>query len=177
MTYRANSLLQKLDRTAELTGMPALARHTRQHASLPFRIAPFLNLAFAVVGLLVQIWAPMAGWIMLMCLWPSAFMLLLTGPMRRPAGGALDERERALIRSGHFVGLAVVALIAIGGCFLVGIGSALSILRHAAQPWTPHRVLDWIALGFFLLTVEINVAVLAISWKLPWRMPQDEDES
>ncbi len=28
-------------------------------------------------------------------------------------------------------------------------------------------MLDWVALGFFLLVVELNVAVLAISWKLP----------
>ncbi len=49
---------------------------------------------------------------------------------------------------------------------------------HYVPPlWTPQSVLDWIALGFFLLVVELNVAILAISWKLPWRMPQDDEES
>lgn len=177
MTYRANPFLKKLDSAAEATGMPALARHTRRHATLPFRVTPLLFLAWAVVGLVIQTRVPETGWLILMLAWTGGFPLLLTGPMRLPPGGMHDERERALIRSGHFSGLAAVALLAIGGCFLAGITSALSLLHYVAPLWTPHSVLDWIALGFFLLVVELNVAVLAISWKLPWRMPQDDDEN
>lgn len=176
MNYRSNSFLTKLDRLVAFTGVQDRMRHPDRHIATPFRVASLLFLAWAVIGLVLQTRMPNAGWINLMLAWTSGFPLMFAGPLRVPPGGALDERERALIRSGHFTGLLAVAVLAIGGCFLAGIGNALSLLYKTAPPWTPVRIQDWIALGFFLLIVELNVAVLYVSWKLPRRMPGDDED-
>ncbi len=86
MTFRANPLLQKLDRAAAVTGMPALARQAQRHATLPFRVAPLLFLAWGVVGLALQTRFPQTGWVVLMLASTSGFPLLIAGPMPpRPA--------------------------------------------------------------------------------------------
>lgn len=176
MTYRANPLLKKLDRAAELTGMPEFSRQVNRGAALPYRIAPLILLAFSIGGLALQIWVPMSGWVVIMSLWMAGIPLLLAGPMRPVPGGAYDERERALVRSGHFAGLLVVAVLTVGGCFLAGFASAFAMVGHAAAPWTPRLFQDWLGLGFFLLSVESNVAVLFVSWQLPGLMPADDED-
>jgi len=173
MTFRANPFLEKLDRTAELTGMPAFSRRAAKDTALPFRFVPVIFLAMAVFGLVLQAWIPTAGWSMIMILWMGTFSLLLTGPMRRQPGDALDERERALIRTGHFGGLVAVAILAIGGCLAAGLSQALTLFG-VAPLWLPRHPTDWLALGFFLLVVEANVAVLVASWKSP-RVPMTDE--
>ncbi len=149
MTYRANRFMKKLDSLAEYTGMPALARGAQQDSAMPFRVAPLLILAVGAVGLFMQTRVPEAGWITIMGVWTAGMPLWLTGPMRLPPGGLRDERERALVRSGHFAGMAAVALLVIGGCFLIGFASVFSLLGWVAPPWTPRLFQDWLALGFF----------------------------
>jgi hypothetical protein len=175
MSYQASPFLKKLDRMVAFTGVEDRIRHPDRYVAMPFRIASLLFLVWAGIGLFLQTRMPDVGWINLMLAWSSGFPLMFTGPLRVPPGGAYDERERALIRAGHFAGLLTVAVLAIGGCFLAGITSAMSLLHWAAPLWTPVRIQDWIALGFFLLIVELNVAVLYVSWTLPRRMPGDDE--
>ncbi|HWJ71120.1 MAG TPA: hypothetical protein VNS79_13850 [Sphingobium sp.] len=176
MTYRGNPLLEKLDRIAEYTGVPKLARRTAQDAAIPLRVMPLLPLTLAIVGLFVQAHAPAGGWIVVMGAWISAMPLGLTGPMRPPPGGVRDERERALVRTGHLAGLGAVALLAIGGCFLMGILGALAMVGYA-RVWLPQGPQDWIAIGFFLLVVQTTVAVLVASWMIPRGLADaDEDD-
>jgi hypothetical protein len=132
-----------------------------------------LPLATGIVGLFVQAHVPETGWIVMIGAWASAMPLGFTGLMRVPPGGVRDERERALVRSGHLAGLGTVALLAIGGCFLMGISGALSMAGYASI-WLPSGPLDWIAIGFFLLTVETSVAVLVASWMIP-RLPEMDE--
>lgn len=176
MSYQSNPLLKKLDRAVAFTGVEDRLRHPHRYVATPFRVASLLFLIWAAIGLFLQTRVPDVGWINLMLAWMSGFPLMFTGPLRIPPGGAFDEGERALIWSGHFAGLLVVAILAIGGCFLAGIGSGLSLLRWTAAPWTPVRIQDWIALGLFLLIVELNVAVLYVSWSLPRRMPDGDED-
>lgn len=174
MTYRGNPLLEKLDRIAEYTGMPKLARRAKQGGAMPLRVLPLLPLAMGMVGLFVQAHAPEAGWIVIMGAWVSAMPLGLTGPMALPPSGVRDERERALVRSGHLAGLGAVALLAIGGCFLMGILGALAMVGYARM-WLPHGPQDWIAIGFFLLVVQTTVAVLVASWMIPRGLPEPDE--
>ncbi len=174
MTYRPNPLLARLDRLVAFTGVQARMRQADQDVARPFRLAPLLPIAMAIFGLFIQAYVPMTGWIVIMCAWSGAMTLWFTGPMRLPSGGVRDERERALVRSGHLAGLAAVAFLAIFGCFLMAVLEVASMLNGPIR--LPHGPLDWIAAGFFLLVVQSSVAVLVASWLMPRAVFEDEDE-
>ena len=174
MTYRANPFAQKLDRLAAFTGVPALQHYAEKNVALPFRFAPLLPLAMAVVGLFVQIRVPEAGWLTVIGAWTAATPMMLTGPMRIPAGRPYDERERALVLFGRSAGLGAVALFAVSGCFLFSMLSAMAMFRLGSV-WLPTVPTDWIALSFFMIVLYSTVAVLAVSWKIP-RVPMADEE-
>ena len=92
-----------------------------------------------------------------------------------PPNGRLDERERRLIRDGHFIGMAVTLGTAILGCLVFAFASAVALFGQSWF-WVPAGPADWAALALFLMTLEVNIALLAASWALPRRAPKDEDE-
>ena len=93
-----------------------------------------------------------------------------------------DEREIALFRLGHLWGLFTVTLLAVGGCVYFAFAEPITELHSESAAtlltgrhlWFPANSLEWYVLAFFLINVEINVAVLVSSWSLPGSDPAED---
>lgn len=174
MPYKADPLSEKLDKVAEATGMPRLSRRMNSAMPMRFRVIPLVLLAMAVAGLWVQISvSQMFGYIVVMLAWMFSLSLQHLSPLRHSQRGPLDERERAVFRSGHMTGLIAALGVAVLGCIALGLGSIATMAR-LGDFWAPSGV-DWIALALFLLAVQSNVAVFAASSAMPEPL-DDEDE-
>lgn len=174
MPYKADPLSEKLDKVAEATGMPRLSKRLNSALPLRMRVIPLLLLAVALVGMWVQIAvSDLVGYSVIMTAWLVSFPLQSLSPLRQ-AQGALDERERALVRSGHFAGLVAALGVAVLGCIFIALGSAATMLRLGSF-WAPDGPTDWIALAMFLLAVESNIAVLAASSAMPEPLDDEDD--
>ncbi|WEK46415.1 MAG: hypothetical protein P0Y56_15620 [Candidatus Andeanibacterium colombiense] len=174
MPYKGDPIAEKLDRIAEATGVPRMSRRFEQAMPLRLRLLPVALLALAVAGLWVQIArSPIYGYTIVMAAWAMSFPLQQLSPLRQAQRGKLDERERALVRSGHFAGLVAALGVAVLGCVFIGMGSAATLIR-IGDFWAPHTPTDWFAGALFLLAVESNVAVLAASSAMPEPL-EDED--
>ena len=104
MTYKGDPIAEQLDRLAEATGMPRLQRKLHTVDPLRFRSLPLALLVLGVGGVAAQIAWPLsqAFWIVLSA-WFASVMAYGAGPLWQPAwNGKLDERERAIVRHGHF---------------------------------------------------------------------------
>jgi hypothetical protein len=172
MTYRANPVLEKLDRAVEYTGVPALGRWSQRALPLPFRIAPALLIGVAAIALVARAWW---GLSLIMLIWSISGGLYAFGPLRTPPDGQRDERERQLMRDGHFAGMAVTLGAAIIGCMVFTFGSAFAILGWS-RIWVPSGPMDWAMLALFLMILEVNAALMAGSWMMPRRL-RDESGS
>ena len=174
MPYKSDPLSEKLDKVAEATGMPQLSRRLNNALPMRFRLIPIVLLAVAVAGLWVQIaGGVLFGYIVVMLAWMFSLSLQHLSPLRHSQRGPLDERERAVLRSGHFAGLIAALGVAVFGCIVLGMGSIATMVR-LGNFWTPTGV-DWIALALFLLAVESNVAVLAASSAMPEPLDDEDD--
>ena len=167
MPYQDDPIAEKLDKVAEATGMPRVARWFAGGRSIRFRYIPLALLAFTVAGLWVQIVAVDGlGYMLVMVAWSVSFSLQGFSPLRQGHGGRLDERESALVRSGHLTGLIAAMGLAVLGCIFIGLGSAANMFR-LGNFWAPDGPADWFTLALVLLAVESNVAVLAASAATP----------
>ena len=174
MPYNGDPIAEKLDKVAEITGMPRVARWFAGGRSIRFRYIPLALLVFTVAGLWVQIVAVDGlGYMLVMVAWSVSFSLQSLSPLRQASRGPLDERERALVRSGHLTGLVAAMGLAVLGCVFIGLGSAANLFRLGSF-WQPNGPADWFTLALVLLAVESNVAVLAASAASP--APLEEDE-
>ena len=174
MPYKGDPIAERLDKIAEATGMPRVARWFAGGHSIRFRYIPLALLVFTVAGLWLQIVAVDGlGYMLVMVAWSVSFLLQSLSPLRQAHRGRLDERESALVRSGHLTGLIVAMGLAVLGCVFVGLGSAATMF-HLGSFWEPDSPADWFTLALVLLAVESNVAVLAASAATP--PPLDEDE-
>ena len=175
MTYKGDPLAQKLDRVAEATGFPRLQRRMQFGDPVRFRVVPLVLLALAVAGLVLQIGRPNGfGYLVIITVWSATTIVFVLGPLNNRLGGNLDERESAVVRKGHFAGLLVAFGVAVLGTFAVGLGK-IGAMVGLWNIWAPETGLDWVALTFFLLATEANVAVLAASKATPEPL-QDPDE-
>jgi len=175
MPYQGDPIAEKLDKIAEATGMPQLSRRLNSATPIRFRFIPLVLLAIAVAGLWVQIaLSDMLGYLVVMIAWMAGSAIQAFSPAGNMRGGQLDEREVALVRSGHFAGLLAAMGVAVLGCFAFGMASVANLFRLGAF-WVPEIGTDWFALAFFLLAIESTVAALAASAKLPDAL-DDEDE-
>jgi hypothetical protein len=167
MPYKGDPIAEKLDKIAEATGMPRLSRKLERALPLRLRWLPLALLALAVAGLVVQVRGfELFGYVVIMLAWTMSFPLQQLSPLRHARGGRLDERERAVVRSGHFAGLVAALGVAVLGCIAIGMGSAATMARLGSF-WVPQGPTDWIAIALFLLAVESNVAVMAASSAMP----------
>jgi hypothetical protein len=174
MTYKSDSIAEKLDKLAEATGVPAFQRKLKSRDPVRFRVLPSVLLAIAVAGMAVQIgWGGLAGFWLVWIGWIGTFMCQPFGPMGRPVGRKLDEREAAVVRTGHFTGMMWALGVAILGSLTITFGKAWAILRMGGL-WAPETPMDWMTITLFLLAVETNVAVLAASAAMP--EPLDDEE-
>lgn len=175
MPYKGDPIAEKLDKLAEATGMPQLSRRLANRYPVRFRIVPLILLAAAFGGLWVQIAvSEIYGYFVVMFAFLGTMALFPFSPLKK-VGRGFDEREAALVKSGHFIGLLVAAGLVVLGCVFIGLGVVASKLG-LGHFWAPSRVTDWFALALLLATVEINVAILAASARLPSDDPNDEDE-
>ncbi len=175
MTYRGDPIAEKLDKLAEVTGMPRLSRRLNSAVPIRFRFVPLVLLAFAVAGMWVQIAVSnMFGYLVVMIAWMAASAIQAFSPAGNARGARLDEREIAVLRSGHFAGLFASMAAAVPGCFLLGMASVANQFR-LGDFWVPEIGTDWFALAFFLLAVENNVAAMAASARIPEDL-EDEEE-
>ena len=175
MTYKGDPIAEKLDRLAEATGMPGLQRRMRARDPMRFRVLPSILLALAVVGMAMQIgWGGLAGFWIVWAGWFGIFMCQPFGPMGRPGGRKLDEREAAVVRQGHFTGMMWALGVAILGSLTIAFGTAWAMLRMG-RLWAPQTPMDWMTITLFLLAVETNVAVLAASAATPEPLEDDEE--
>ncbi len=176
MPYQGDPIAEKLDRIAEATGMPQLSRRLNRATPLRFRVIPLVTLAFAMTGLWVQIAVSnLVGYLVVMVAWMVASAIQAFSPAGNARGGRLDEREAALVRSGHFAGLLAAGAVAVLGCFVLGMASVANQFR-LGDFWVPEIGTDWFALAFFLLAIESAVAALAASANMPEPLYDDEDE-
>lgn len=175
MPYQSDPLSEKLDKFAEKTGMPGLSRKLNGALPIRFRFVPLLLLASAVAGLWVQIAiSDMLGYLAVMLAWMTSSGVQAFSAAGNARGGPLDEREAALIRSGHFAGCLAAMGIAVLGCLAIG-ASSIATQARLGNFWQPEIGTDWFALGFFLLAVEANVATMAASVKLPADLDDEDD--
>ena len=175
MPYKGDPIAEKLDRIAEATGMPRLSRKLERALPLRLRWVPLTLLAVAVAGMVVQIRGfELFGYVIILLAWTMSFPLQQLSPLRQARGGRLDERERAVVQSGHFAGLIAALGLAVLGCIAIGMGSAATLARLGSF-WAPQGPTDWIAIGLFLLAVESNVAVIAASSATPDPLDDGED--
>lgn len=179
MTYKGDPIAEKLDEIADAigsaTGLTRLQRRFNSGRTVRFRLTPIMLLVLAVGGLWVQIArSEGAGFLLVMAIWLVSGAVQSFSPMGNLRGGKLDEREAALVRSGHSVGLLAALGIAVLGCLAFGAGSIAETAR-LGRFWAPERGTDWFALAFFLLAIEANVATMAASARLPEDL-EDEEE-
>lgn len=176
MPYQGDPIAERLDKIAEATGMPGLSRKLSGAVPFRFRIIPVVLLIVAIAGLWVQVAvSDMIGYLVVMIAWMAASAIQSFSPAGNARGGPLDEREAALVRSGHFAGLLAAAGVAVLGCFVLGLTSVANQVR-LGEFWVPEIGTDWFALAFFLLAVESAVAAFAASAKMPQPLGDDEDE-
>jgi energy-converting hydrogenase Eha subunit A len=174
MPYQGDPIAEKLDKIAEATGMPRLSRRLNSALPIRFRFLPVALLTAAVAGLWVQIAvSDMFGYLIVMMAWMAASAIQAFSAAGNARGGRLDEREVALVRSGHSAGYLAAMVVAVLGCFLLGMASVANQFRLGAF-WVPEIGTDWFALAFFLLAVENAVAVMAASARLPEDLDDDE---
>ena len=175
MPYKGDPIAEKLDQVAETTGFPQLWGRLNRGVPIRFRFVPLALLAFAIAGMWVQIAvSDLVGYLVVMVAWMTASAIQAFSPAGNPRGGRLDEREAALVRSGHFAGLLAAAAVAVLGCFVLGMASVANQFRLGAF-WVPEIGTDWFALAFFLLAVENSIAAMAASARMPEAL-DDEDE-
>jgi hypothetical protein len=106
--------------------------------------------------------------------WIFTIALQQWGPLHRPRGREYDEREAALVRNGHFTGMMWALGVAVLGSLAIGLGKAGAIIR-LWYVWAPETPWDWFAVTFFLLALELNVAILAASSAMPEPLEDGED--
>jgi type VI protein secretion system component VasK len=94
--------------------------------------------------------------------------------MGRPDGRRLDEREAAVVRTGHFTGMMWALGVAVLGSLAIAFGKAWAMLGMGGL-WAPETPMDWMTLTLFLLAVETNVAILAASAAMPDPLEDDEE--
>lgn len=180
MPYEADPLSQKLDKVAgvaaDAVGLTRARRRLNSGRAFRFRFVPLVLLALAIAGLWVQIAvSDVLGYLAVMIVWMTSSAIQSFSPLGNLRGGKLDERETALIRSGHFTGLLVALGVGVLGCFILGMGSIATQFRLGSF-WAPEIGTDWFALAFFLLAVETNVATMAASARLPQDLDDEEEE-
>lgn len=171
MPYRGNPIAEALDRIAERTGVPAMNRRMEERPARPLRFLPGALLLLVMGGLALAISGSPFGLAVTSASWSGTIIAHMFSPMRLPRR-PLDERERALVRLGHLWGLAVVVILSVGACFWFGFATAFK--TDGAMLWMPRAPQEWIAIGFALMALEANIAMLATSWAFPRPVP-DED--
>jgi len=188
MTYKGDPIAEKLDKMAEAVagavGLTRLQRRLNSDVPPRFRILPLVLLTLAVAGLAIQIawpggpivWPNGPGfwgfWVIMMA-WFGTTVFFTYGPLSHRRKGKWDEREAAVFRQGHFVGMMWALGAAVLGSLAIAFGKMGAIL-HLWTLWAPESPFDWMAITFFLVTLELNVAVLAASAATP--EPLDDEE-
>ena len=181
MPYQGDPIAEKLDKIAgafsDAVGLSRLQRRFNSGRTIRFRFTPLVLLALAVAGLWVEIaWYDGLGFLIVMVVWLTSGAIQAFSPMGNLRGAKqLDEREAALVRSGHSIGLLAAMGVAVLGCLAFGMGSTAELARLGSF-WQPESGSDWFALAFFVLAIEANVATIAGSAKLPEPLEDDEDE-
>jgi hypothetical protein len=175
MPYKGDPIAEKLDKVAEATGFPEFSRRMRDRYPVRFRLLPLVLLSLGVGGLWVQVAShEIYGNLVVTFAYIATMMLLPFSPLRK-VGRHYDEREIALVKSGHFTGLLLVTGIAVLGCVALGLG-AIATQFGLGHFWAPSRGTDWFALAMLIVTFEINFAIMAASARLPADDPDDEYE-
>jgi hypothetical protein len=175
MPYKGDPIAEKLDKLAESTGFPQFSRKLEQAMPMRLRALPLILLAFAVAGLGVQIAGhELVGYWVILMTWIFTIALQQWGPLRQPRGRGYDEREAALVRNGHFTGMMWALGVAVLGSLTIALGKAGAMIR-LWHLWAPESFTDWFAVTFFLLTLELNVAILAASSAMPEPLEDGEE--
>jgi hypothetical protein len=175
MPYKGDPIAEKLDKLAEATGIPQLSSKLERALPMRFRVLPLVLLAFAAVGMAVQIARPQwLGFWIIWAVWTATFAFQQWGPLRNSRNRKLDEREAALVKNGHFAGMMWALGVAVLGSLAFALGK-LGAMVHLWDIWTPETGMDWMAVTFFLLTLELNVAILAASAAMPEPLEDGED--
>lgn len=187
---RNQPIIDALDRTAIWVSWPfkrffgfdlfATDAASRRHRS--FRTLPMLLLGAATIGFGVMVKGhTMPGYLAITVAWCLSITLrqLSTVMEGQPHP---DERQRALFRNSHFWGLRATVALAAAGYFYAAIAqpavrsgdAGMGQLLFGHDLWFPAQPLEWMAIVFYLFTVETNVAMLVAGWTAPRELP-DED--
>jgi hypothetical protein len=175
MTYKGNPFAEKLDKLAESTGFPQFSRKLEAGLPMRLRVLPLILLAIATAGLAAQIAGyELVGFWVIWMVWMFTIALQQWGPLRHQQGRKKDEREAALVRRGHFTGMMWALGAAVLGSLAIAMGK-MGAMIHLWTLWAPETGFDWFAITFFLVTLELNVAILAASSAMPEPL-EDEEE-
>jgi hypothetical protein len=176
MTYKGDPIAEKLDKLAEATGIPQFQARFRHSNPIRFRVLPLVLIALATVGLILQMTRGQTyGYVLIIMVWSATTMVFALGPLGRRTNRRLDEREAAVVRQGHFTGLIVAFGVAVLGSLAFGLGK-MGAMIHLWDIWAPASGLDWLAITFFLLNLEANVAVIAASAATPEPLEDDDED-
>jgi hypothetical protein len=175
MTYKGDPIAEKLDQLAEATGIPRLQQRFRQANPVRFRWLPLTLIALATAGLVLQMMrGPSLGYVLIIVVWSATTLVFALGPLGRRTNRRWDEREAAVVRQGHFTGLLVAFGVAVMGSLAFGLGK-MGAMIGLWDIWAPGTGFDWMAITFFLLNLEANVAVLAASSATPEPLADDDE--
>ena len=175
MTYKGDPIAEKLDKLAEATGIPRLQRKYRYSNPVRFRMLPIALLTIAVVGMALQIARPEGlGYFMIIIVWSATTLVFAFGPLGKRINRRWDEREAAVVRHGHFARLIVAFGVTVLGSLAFGLGK-MGAMIGLWDIWAPRSGLDWMAVTFFLLNLEANIAVLAASAATPEPLEEEEE--
>ena len=178
MTYRSDPIAEKLDKAAiafsGATGLTRLQHKLKSDGPAPSRVLSWILLASTVIGMAVQIgWS---GWLGFWIVWMAWLMTSVIFRQLGPLGQSriLDEREAALFRLSHFVGMMWTLGVVVLGCLAIGFGK-MGAMLGLWDLWAPETPADWLSVTLFLLAFEVNVSVLAVISATPEPL-EDEEE-
>ena len=171
-------ILARLDRLAEMTGVPVLDRLMRQglesETFRPFRIVSGILLLAVIIGLILAMAGPLAGSLgsaLIGFCFTASGIIRMFSPMRAFASPR-DEYERGVQQVGRVWGLASVTIMCVSGCFWFSIVAVAE--AQGVSLWMPRGSMEWFSLGLALVVIEMNVSVLAASWVLPRSLPEQD---
>ncbi|HEX5183903.1 MAG TPA: hypothetical protein VFW19_12225 [Allosphingosinicella sp.] len=168
------TLLEKMDRLVYATRLDRIVFMKVQPRS--FRWTPLLVIAVSIAGYVLMAERPsvadrqfLIGWLLFYGAFLAAAFLRIFGPrFTGTFGHPLDERELVVKARAHAVSGLVLATFAMLGCFYMASEGVPGL-------WHPHRLFDWLNLGFGLQAAGLLLPTLIASWLEPRPAADHED--
>jgi hypothetical protein len=179
MTYKADPIHEAADKAAEFTGIPSLARRADANQRAYRAKRQIVLPGIAIAGSVACFVATLTGFGVVGALGGLFFLIASAaqwfGPIRlRNANLPYDEWEQMLIWRSRSIGLGAALALAIGGCSVLSIWSALADIGTDASVILPAK--SAMAAMWLLITTAIGVTTISASLMLPKPLVDGDDD-